>query len=410
MLFAAAGISLVLLLAIAASLTGGLGPYLPAAESPAPEEGRDPAPDCDRWASPSGDDTGSGRSETGAYRTVQKLVDSLPEGGTGCLEAGTYHGSDNYGTELVLDRRRASEGERITITSTPGERATIEARIIVRAGADFVTFRDLDLVGAPLFRDDGGEPITVDGRERNTLPSPTVLADDTRWTGLDVTNNRQGESCFNLGLGEEYAERTNISDSGIHDCGGFDINHDHGIYVSKANGTEILNNRIYDNVDRGIQLYPDANDTLVRGNVIDGNGQGIIFSGRGTKVSRDNVVENNLLTNSTRRSSGGTTYRGYNVDYHWEDLGPYGSPAIPPPEVPLSATGNVVRDNCISGGSEDEDPGAESGPGGIRPDPTGYVLESNVYQDPAYVDREGRDLRLQPGSPCAGLLSGAEGR
>ena len=41
----------------------------------------------------------------------------------------------------------------------------------------------------------------------------------------------------------------------------------------------IRDNWIYDNADRGVQLYPDADGTVVTGNVIDGNGEGVIFGG-----------------------------------------------------------------------------------------------------------------------------------
>jgi len=56
-------------------------------------------------------------------------------------------------------------------------------------------------------------------------------------------------------------------------------------------------NRFYDKADRGVQLFPDAQKTYVAGNVIDGNGQGVVFS----RVSSNNVVENNLISNPVVR-------------------------------------------------------------------------------------------------------------
>ena len=71
-----------------------------------------------------------------------------------------------------------------------------------------------------------------------------------------------------------------IEGNRIHDCGELPAaNHDHGIYVGNAAGRSIRDNWIYDNADRGIQLYPDADRTAITGNVIDGNGQGVIFGG-----------------------------------------------------------------------------------------------------------------------------------
>src|SRR5207245_8215668 len=84
----------------------------------------------------------------------------------------------------------------------------------------------------------------------------------------------------------------------IHDCGRIpSSNHDHGIYLAYSDNTKVLDNVIFDNADRGVQLYPDAQGTLIKGNVIDGNGEGVIFSGAGGSASNDNVVEHNVITN-----------------------------------------------------------------------------------------------------------------
>jgi len=45
---------------------------------------------------------------------------------------------------------------------------------------------------------------------------------------------------------------------------------------------------IYGNADQGSHLYPDADDTLVANNIIDGNGEGAIFRGVGDQASSDN--------------------------------------------------------------------------------------------------------------------------
>ena len=45
--------------------------------------------------------------------------------------------------------------------------------------------------------------------------------------------------------------------------------------------TIVRDNWIYDNTDRGIQLYPDADGSTITGNVIDSNGEGIVFAGEG---------------------------------------------------------------------------------------------------------------------------------
>src|SRR5436309_2424673 len=139
-----------------------------------------------------------------------------------------------------------------------------------------------------------------------------------------------------------------------------------------AGDTQILNNVIYDNADRGVQLYPDAQRTTIRGNVIDGNGEGVIFSGGDTFASNDNVVEHNIITNAKLR---------YNVE-SW-----YPGSAV--------GSGNVVRDNCIYGGNE----------GNVLPSQEGFHATNNVVADPHYADRAAGDFKVQ-NDTCAKVLAG----
>jgi parallel beta-helix repeat protein len=190
----------------------------------------------------------------------------------------------------------------------------------------------------------------------------------------DVTNHHVA-ICFNLGNpGYGRPQGDVIQRNRIHNCGRMNpvSNHDHGIYVAYADNTKILNNVIYDNADRGIQLYPDAQHTLIRGNIIDGNGEGVIFSGAGGSTSNDNVLENNVISNSRIRHDVETWY----------------------PDGP--GHGNVVRNNCVFGGNQ-----------GTIADQPGYSVLSNLKVDPQYVDRGSKDFRLKAGSPCAAVLDGA---
>src|SRR5205807_1338240 len=109
----------------------------------------------------------------------------------------------------------------------------------------------------------------------------------------DVTNHNQ-TICFVVGNDTYgYAARTLIQSNRIHHCGVLPAaNHDHGIYVSNATDTKVLDNVIYANADRGVQMYPDAKRTTVQRNVIDGNGQGVMFSGASDSASTDNLVSN----------------------------------------------------------------------------------------------------------------------
>ena len=303
------------------------------------------AADCDKVAEP-----GPG--------AAQRLVDSLTPGQVGCLRGGRY-------AEHVRMNRSGTEAARIVVRSYPGEQAELYGRLYVPDSANFVTFEQLKLNGAST---------QTCGKADCLLPSPTVNGDDIVFQDNDVTNEHT-TICFNLGnAGYGTAKRVIIRRNRIHDCGVLPANnHEHGIYLSESEDVQILDNVIYDNADRGIQLYPNADRTIVRGNVIDGNGVGIIFSGEGGSTSDGNIVENNLITNSNVRR---------NVESWW------------PSAV---GTGNVARNNCISGG--------RLGNIGTQ---EGFVATRNLMVDPQYADRAANDFRLRSGSPCADVLAGGE--
>ncbi|MFN8113683.1 MAG: right-handed parallel beta-helix repeat-containing protein [Solirubrobacterales bacterium] len=256
---------------------------------------------CDLVASPTGSDSAAGTAAE-PLRSAQRLVDSLQPGQTGCLRAGTY----DTDAEIKL----SVPG--ITLTAYPGEQATLRGRLWVADGSTGSTVSGLNL----------------DGRNDRDLPSPTINGDDVVLSGNDITNHHTS-ICLSIGSLDTYgrAQNTLVEDNRIHDCGVLPAtNYDHGIYVAAADDTVIRGNWIYDNADRGVQLYPDAQRTLVTGNVIDGNGSGVIFSGGEGTASSDNVVEHNVITNSRVRD---------NVESYWGN-GPVGN-------------GNVVRENCIGG-------------------------------------------------------------
>lgn len=309
--------------------------------------------DCDRYASPSGSDSAAGTAST-PLRSPQGLIESLSPGQTGCFTAGTYDSSDEG---IKVDTRG------VTLTSAPGERATVVGRWWIARGADEVTISHLDING----RNDAGQ-----------VGGPVVNAADARFTDVDVTNDHT-TICFVLGSTEYGAAiRTVIENSRIHNCGVLPpANHDHGIYVQEAQDAVIRDNWIYDNADRGIQLYPHAVRTHVHGNVIDGNGQGVIFSGNSDRASSENVVEDNVISNSGVR---------WNAESYW--VSPVGS-------------GNLLRENCVWGSNPDSYYNQNGGVQTAQAGAEGFTASGNTTAEPRFVNRAGGDLNLQPGSPCA---------
>ena len=305
---------------------------------------------CDRYAATTGSDAAAG-SAAAPFRTAQKLLDSLSAGQTGCLASGTF-------AEDVRVNHGGSQGSPIRLTSAPGERATITGRLYVPAGSNDVVLADLNLNGA----------------NASDLPSPTVNADRVTLAGDDITN---GHTAICLAIGSidwGTAHDVVVDGNRIHDCGRLpygSTNHDHGIYIESARRVVITNNYIYDNADRGIQLYPDAQGTTISNNVIDGNGEGVFFAGDSGLASSDNVVSRNVISNSRVR---------YNVESWWPSGNPVG-------------TGNLASSNCLWNGSQ-----------GNVGDQVGFTATGNSVTNPLFADPGAKDFSVPAGSACAGYV------
>ena len=249
----------------------------------------------------------------------------------------------------------------ITITSYPGEWATLYGRLSVEDNVTrvIVSHMTLDGAGAP---DDGS----------SKLPSPTVHGDNVAFISNEVTN-RHTAICFAVG-NESYGRAYNVEIRGnrIHDCGVLPpTNHQHGIYLHSPCCAQVTDNWIHDNADTGVNLFPNADDNYFARNVIHGNGDNLSFAGRSKggvcESSDNNLIENNVMTSPRVRK---------NIT-SWSPCGSHG-------------TGNVLRHNCIYPATFE---GTE-----------GYALQNNLHVDPQYVDAGERRLQAagrQPVRPAA---------
>lgn len=303
------------------------------------------AASCTRYAASNGSDSASG-SAGSPFRTAQRVSDSLAPGEVGCLQPGaTFEGR-------LRANNSGQPGRPVTLTSGPGEgRATVLGELYVPDGAADIVYSNLILNGRTAFR-----------------VNPSVNGDRITFSNNEITDENHG-ICFHLGKpGEGVAEDIVIDGNRIHNCGrlpatGFD----HGVYLNTTRNVRITNNYIYDNADYGVHLYPDAQNTYVANNVIDGNGRGITFSGEGGTASSNNVVINNIISNSRSTT---------NVESYWG--GPVG-------------TGNRADDNCLWNGA--------AGNVGTQ---RGFSTSSNITADPLFADRAAKSFALRPGSACAG--------
>jgi len=240
------------------------------------------------------------------------------------LRGGVYTDPDKQ----VIFNHGGARGDRIILRSYPGEKAEFRGLIYVPEGSDYITVSNMRL--------DGSYGAIGKGHfkgDRNTSQAVRAMGDEVSILDNDITNRRpNGDpglagTCIILGSSKITPGDITIKHNRIHRCGQMPrTNHEHGIYASNTTGAKIVDNLLYDNADRGIQLYPDARGTLVAGSIVDGNGQGLIINAN----SSYNTVRNNVFSNPAD---------GWNVN-----LGPE-----------LSGVGNRVIDNCFwASGGESE--------------------------------------------------------
>lgn len=239
------------------------------AACPAPSTG---TVTCDRVAAPSGSD-GAGGTVASPYQTLQRLVDALLPGQTGCLRAGRYTGvSFDLGG--------------VTVRSYPGERATIVGTTQVRLTAVAVKLVDLVFEGTG-----GGNSVKV-------------YAADVLIENSELTNLGKGNSCLMLGSSSYgVAARPIIRNNRFHDCGNEGDTLDHSIYASNVVDGKITGNVFWNSSGYAIQLYPNAQRTLFAHNTVDGGSPsargGTLIGGDSSYSSAGNVVEANVIAFAT---------------------------------------------------------------------------------------------------------------
>ena len=221
---------------------------------------------CDLYAATEGSDSAPG-SRSRPFRTAQRLVRALRPEQTGCFRGGTYTFSR---IKLVTPR--------ITLAPYGDDAVTLEGEIKVLPAGAGSTIEGLKLNGASGTRQHRTEDLRRRGdsaRQRDhqrphehlRLGVAVVLGPPA--AGRD----HRAQPHPRLRAAARPPTRTMAS-------------------TSPRPATRVIrDNWIYDNADRGIQLYPDADGSTITGNVIDSNGEGIVFAGDGPDVSSDNLVD-----------------------------------------------------------------------------------------------------------------------
>jgi hypothetical protein len=291
-----------------------------------------------------------------ASSNIQGLADSLRPGQIGCLRKGVYTDGDKQ-----LDfKHGGNRRDRIKLRSYPGERARFRGAILVDRGSDYITVQNMKLDGSYGPQGPGHFSGDVD-----TRPAIRTFGSHLSVIGNNITNRRPGGNedlagqCLLLGGSAGRVSGVLVKKNRIHHCGQMPrINREHGIYAPNTVNAKIVDNLIYENADRGVQLYPNARGTLVEGNVMAGNDN-----------SSQNTIRNNVF--STPRA-GWNIYSGRKA----------------------TGSGNFVQRNCLW---------TQNGTSGIRRDESVFVARDNVVADPGF---SGGDLTLARNSLCRSVYQG----
>ena len=250
---------------------------------------------CDRWASSGGSNRAAGTAAA-PFRSVSRLLAAVPNGGTGCLRAGSWF------------RERVTIRRPVTLRSVGG-RANLVGQITIARHVPNVRLSGLAVRGsgpgqaAILVRGDRarivGNDVSGPGyRNRNT---PCILLDGPRDVLIEANRIH---NCARVSRRNLYAP---------------------GIHVASALRTRILHNVVYHTLGDGIALAPNAQRTRVARNIVDGNSSGIYLGGGSATASSYNVVTRNVISNSGR----------WNVHSAWSGR---------------AGKGNVVASNCLWNG------------------------------------------------------------
>jgi Right handed beta helix region len=330
----------------AAALAGAI--LLVASLSVPPAADSESASRCDRYAAPGGSDGSPGTIQR-PFRTAARLVGALRRGQVGCFRAGSYP----IGA-LRIDRRG------ITLSAYRGERAVLAGDIKV----------------PPSGRGSAIAGLVLDGSGGPSDRGPFVQASNFVLRGNSITNGHEATCVHITSYGSRRAPKgVRVLRNRIHNCGELPAtNHQHGIYVGAARGASIKGNWIYGNADRGVQLYPAAQRTLVRGNIIDSNGWGVSIGGDDSgSCSNRNTVVRNVIANSR-------------ISWNVHST-PQGRPC----------RRNAVRRNCVYSGLDDPQQGSN---GGVQKPSRSYRARRNRIAKPVYLDRAANDFRLRRGTAC----------
>ncbi|MBF8188156.1 DUF1565 domain-containing protein [Nonomuraea sp. K274] len=291
------------------------------------------AGDGDYYVSPAGSDANAGTTSASPFATVQKALDTAPEGATVQLAPGTY--SQDF------------------VTIRPGVTVTGPADAVVKGGggARIVQVRHADITLSG-FTIDGlyGSPSSPDGYRDKLIyamsTTPGVGLSRVRILGMTLKN--AGGECVRL---RYQITRSEVANSTVGPCGVYDFMFDgggkngEGVYIGTAPEQQ------------GANGAPDSRPDVSRDNRVHHN----VFDTQGNECvdvkenSTANIVEYNTCTGQKDPESAGLDSRGngnvfrYNTSYGNVGAGVRLGGDTEADGVDNDVYGNVITGNAAGG-------------------------------------------------------------
>ncbi len=208
------------------------------------------------------------------------------------------------------------------------------------------------------------------------------------YQNMEIRNSvGNGVECFANNITFRYCR---IHDNGANELSG----PGHGLYIAGDNNLFEFN-EVYDNDHFGFHVYPHANNTIVRYNLVHGNGKttvglntggdGILLTGGDNNQAYGNIVWDNggpgLTGNGIRAAYGATNAKIYNNTLYGNSQ--YGI------EIFDSAANTIIRNNISVSNSS----------GAIHNAGYATVEDHNFFSgDPLFVNPGAQNFALQAGS------------
>jgi len=258
-----------------------------------------PTPTNVYYVSAAGNDSNDG-SQSSAWLTIQRAVNSVGPGAVIHVAAGTY-------TEAVDIKVSGTSSARISLVSD----LRWGAKVMGNSTSNYTFYIE-------------GDYINLDGFDITNINSTSghvgvmAIGSHDQVIGnnihdIDPMGGSDGLGGAGILLGTATSCCSNATENSVHDIGNFTVSwaSTHGIYVEEPYGT-VANNITYRNQGYGIQLWHNASHIVVVNNTIFNNGMGGIVLGA-TFTPPDTIDDYNTVMNNIVVYNGTNSNADYGI-------------------------------------------------------------------------------------------------